>query len=156
MALSELCNTTREGTRPLASFEGIVAIFQRKVWIDRRPLKTEYAGPAGRGWRYANMKNGIFFLGQQSKRGVTDFRIQQKKTRKGGRNCRRRRRGSVAPHGWQWQWHFTLGQARTGTQRRPPRMTRGFVHAETMSESATVSAPRQTVSAGGRTRRALV
>lgn len=56
--------------------------------------------------------------------------------------------------GWQWQWHFTLGQARTGTQRRPPRMTRGFVHAETMSESATVSAPRQTVSAGGRTRRA--
>lgn len=86
--------------------------------------------------------------------GVTDFRIQQKKTRKGGRNWRRRRRCSVAPHGWQWQWHFTLGQPRTGTQRRPPRMTRGFVHAETMSESATVSAPRQTVSAGGRTRRA--
>lgn len=45
-------------------------------------------------------------------------------------------------------------QARTGTQRRAPRMTRGFVHAQTMCESATVSAPRQTVSAGGRTRRA--
>lgn len=75
MALSELCNTTREGTRPLASFEGIVAIFQRKVWIDRRPLKTEYAGPAGRGWRYANMKNGSFFLGQQSKRGAWRHRF---------------------------------------------------------------------------------
>jgi hypothetical protein len=93
-----------------------------------------------------------------SMRGVTDFRIQQKKTRKGGRNWRRRRRCSVAPHGW----HCGSGsgtshlsrRARGHSAARPPRMTRGFVHAQTMSESATVSAPRQTVTAGGRTRRA--